>query len=129
MRIYRGLHNTALLLYSYHKVKARSGTKAAACSNRYATDKRGARCAQILIYHMNRIKYNAPKPFEMLRGKTSISVPTFKQVVFSLHIFNYIRQLHSKANARRCGVFHPHTTVAQLNYPLHQRKSQTVSVR
>ena len=26
---------------------------------------------------MNRIKYNASKPFEMLRGKTSISVPTF----------------------------------------------------
>ena len=48
--IYRGLHNTALLLYRYHKVKARSGTKAAACSNRYATDKRGARCAQIRIY-------------------------------------------------------------------------------
>ena len=48
MRIYRGLHNTALFLYSYHKVKARSGTKAAACSNRYATDKRGARCAHII---------------------------------------------------------------------------------
>ena len=45
--IYRGLHNTALLLYRYHKVKARSGTKAAACSNRSATDKRGARCAPI----------------------------------------------------------------------------------
>ncbi|WP_207638162.1 hypothetical protein, partial [Ruminococcus sp. FC2018] len=45
MRIYRGLHNTALLLYSYHKVKARSGTKAAACSNRYATDKRAAAAA------------------------------------------------------------------------------------
>jgi hypothetical protein len=45
MRIYRGLHNTALLLYRYHKVKARSGTKAAACSNRYATDKRAAAAA------------------------------------------------------------------------------------
>ena len=45
MRIYRGLHNTALLLYSYHKVKARSGTKAAVCSNRYATDKRAAAAA------------------------------------------------------------------------------------
>jgi hypothetical protein len=31
-------------------MKARSGTKAAACSNRYATDKRGARRAQILIF-------------------------------------------------------------------------------
>ncbi|MCR5478971.1 MAG: hypothetical protein K6F27_03810, partial [Ruminococcus sp.] len=45
MRIYRDLHNTALLLYRYHKVKARSGTKAAACSNRYATDKRAAAAA------------------------------------------------------------------------------------
>ncbi|MBQ1903125.1 MAG: hypothetical protein II168_02040, partial [Ruminococcus sp.] len=43
--IYRGLHNTALLLNRYHKVKARSGTKAAACSNRYATDKRAAAAA------------------------------------------------------------------------------------
>ena len=47
MRIYRGLHNTALLLYRYHKVKARSGTKAAARSNRYATDKRAAAAAGI----------------------------------------------------------------------------------
>ena len=45
IRIYRGLHNTALLLYSYHKMKARSGTKAAVCSNRYATDKRAAAAA------------------------------------------------------------------------------------
>jgi len=43
--IYRGLHNTALLLYSYHKVKARSGTKVAVISNRYATDKRAAAAA------------------------------------------------------------------------------------
>ena len=31
-----------------HKMKARSGTKAAVCSNRYATDKRGACCAHII---------------------------------------------------------------------------------
>ena len=43
--IYRGLHNAGLLMYCPHKMKARSGTKAAACSNRYATDKRAAAAA------------------------------------------------------------------------------------
>ena len=43
--IYRGLHNTALHLYRHYQMKARSGTKAAACSNRYATDKRAAAAA------------------------------------------------------------------------------------
>ncbi len=35
-----------------NKVKARSGTKVAVISNRYATALRGARRAQILIYTM-----------------------------------------------------------------------------
>ena len=43
--IYRGLHNAGLLMYCPHKMEARSGTKAAACSNRYATDKRAAAAA------------------------------------------------------------------------------------
>ena len=40
--IYRGLHNAGLLMYCPHKVKARSGTKAAACSNRYATESKAS---------------------------------------------------------------------------------------
>ena len=41
-------------------------------------------CPQILIYLSNRIKYNAPKHFEMLRGKTSKWVSVFiSPVLFS----------------------------------------------
>ena len=42
-------------------MKARSGTKAAVCSNLYATDKRGARRAQILIYNNNKALEEIPR--------------------------------------------------------------------
>ena len=43
----------------------------------------GKLCPQILIYHSNN-KYNAPKHFEMLRGKTSKWVSVFiSPVLFS----------------------------------------------
>ena len=47
----------------------------------------GKLCPQILIYYSTNIKNNAPKHFEMLRGKTSIWVSVFESGGFLLAFF------------------------------------------